>query len=342
MTATFPRLLLIAGAACALGSCKREEIRVYLAPKDQPPPARNTAASATPSPRPRPQLTWTLPAGWKEASADQMSVANFTVGEEAAGASVNITPLPNLEGREAMVINMWREQVGQPALEEAEVGAALSDVEVAGQKGKLFEIAGERDGKPQRTITAMQHTPEASWFYKISGDEAVVAAQKPAFLEFLKSVRMTAPATAAKSEPAPAPEPTPQQFRWSVPPAWTAQPAGQMQVAKFAVPEQGSAKAEVTVSIFPNDTGGTRANVDRWRRQIGLAEADDTAMAQTVSPLDPALPGAELVDLANGARRIVGAIVPRDGRWWFYKLMGDADAVAAAREPFISFAKSQP
>ena len=36
----------------------------------------------------------------------------------------------------------------------------------------------------------------------------------------------------------------------------------------------------------------------------------------------------------------LGAIVPRDGQWWFVKLLGDTPAVAAAREAFAAFAKN--
>ena len=39
---------------------------------------------------------------------------------------------------------------------------------------------------------------------------------------------------------------------------------------------------------------------------------------------------------------MLGAIVPREGRWWFYKMMGDAPAVNAERDAFVRFIQSQP
>jgi hypothetical protein len=59
-------------------------------------------------------------------------------------------------------------------------------------------------------------------------------------------------------------------------------------------------------------------------------------------PLDAAIPGAVLVDLTNDTQRMLGAIVPREGQWWFYKLLGGAAVVGAERENFIRFAKSAP
>jgi hypothetical protein len=114
-----------------------------------------------------------------------------------------------------------------------------------------------------------------------------------------------------------------------------------MQVARFKVPEKNGAAAEVFVSVFPNDTGGTLANVNRWRRQIQLGEIDASALASAVKPLDAA-PGALLADLTNGNQRLLGAIVPRDGQYWFYKMTGGAPAVEAARDNFIRFAQSTP
>jgi hypothetical protein len=114
-----------------------------------------------------------------------------------------------------------------------------------------------------------------------------------------------------------------------------------MQVAKFSVPEQAGAKAEVSVSVFPSDTGGTLANVNRWRRQIGLGEIDEHGLQSCVTGLE-VTPGAVLVHLTNEQKHLLGAIVPRSGRWWFYKMMGDAAAVAAAREDFVRFASTNP
>jgi hypothetical protein len=134
----------------------------------------------------------------------------------------------------------------------------------------------------------------------------------------------------------------PAQFKWSVPEGWRPLLPGEMQIAKFAVPERSGARAEVTVSTFPSDTGGTLANVNRWRKQIGLGEIGEAELPALIQPLDPAQNGAILIDLANASRRLVGAIVPRGRQWYFYKLLGDAEVVAAERDGFVRFASSEP
>jgi hypothetical protein len=117
-------------------------------------------------------------------------MAQFAVKTGEGEASVSVTPLPNLAGRDGMIVNMWREQVGQPPLDESQSAAALSPVEIAGEKGQIFEVNGTQGSSNARIITAMLHRPEASWFFKLSGPDAAVAAQKAAFVDFLKSVRI--------------------------------------------------------------------------------------------------------------------------------------------------------
>jgi len=133
-----------------------------------------------------------------------------------------------------------------------------------------------------------------------------------------------------------------QKFNWSVPAGWQPMTPGQMQAAKFAVPEIDGAKADVTVSIFPSDTGGLAANIKRWRGQMGMPEVDDGTATQAAQPLEGGPAGAQLVELKSDARSLLGAIVPRDGRWFFYKLVGDTPAVTAQRDTFVQFVKSQP
>jgi hypothetical protein len=328
-------LLIVAGLGC-----KREQIQVYTAPKDKRIPPIATADVPMPKAKARPQVSWTLPKDWKEAGAGQMSVATFSI-QDAAGheAQVSITPLARLAGRDAEIVNMWREQVGLEALSREEATKQFEAVEVGGEKGNLFQIEGKPEGSsgPARIVTAMVHRPDASWFYKLAGDAALVEAQKPAFIEFLKSIRMKEGTPAEEAPPVTSSKPG-----WQVPSQWKEIPAGQMQVAKFTVPARGSAKGEVFVSVFPSDTGGTLPNVNRWRKQIGLPEAQAAELTSMVSPLDPAQPEAILVDMTNNNKRLLGAIVPRDGRYWFYKLLGDAEAVAPEKESFVAFVKSKP
>jgi hypothetical protein len=322
----FLRLFCIALCLATVCACRRDAIRVYVAPKDR--------IAAPDAPRSRPRLTWNLPKGWQQTDPGEVSVANFIVKSSTGVASINITPMPNLEGREAMVVNMWREQLHQPPLREDEIASALTPVEVGQETGHLFELTFER----QQIVTAMLHRANGSWFFKLAGDPATVAEKKPEFLAFLKSIEF--PDASAETLPENSPAAS---FQWSVPAGWVKVAPGQMQVAKFVVGGTEEKKAEVAVSIFPNDTGGTLLNVNRWRTQMNLEPIDEAELKTAVAPLDAKTPDAVLADLENkSGRRLLGAIVPRGGQWFFYKMLGDAEVVAQQRDKFIAFAKSPP
>src|SRR5258708_32996456 len=137
----------------------------------------------------RPSLSWKLPSGWRETGPGEMSLASFSIGDGSGPeAQVSITPLGHLAGHETMIVNMWRQQVGLPTNSEAEVAQQLQPIEVGGEKGSLFEVTGKTDdGGTLRIITAMVHRSDASWFFKLAGGAAPVAAREPGLPWSLKS-----------------------------------------------------------------------------------------------------------------------------------------------------------
>lgn len=208
--------LLLSASAALFTSCHKPEIRVYLAPRDAtPPPAESTAETPPPPPpkqpdRPKPTIGYTLPDGWTETPPGEVSIAAFAIKGDGGEAAVNITPLPDLRGRESLVVNMYRQQTGQPPIEQADLGKTLQPVEVAGGEGQLLELLGKNHDKPTRLITVIAHRDGRSWFYRISGDDAFVTTQKPAFLDFLKTVQISEPPTdteSASTEAAPKAQP---------------------------------------------------------------------------------------------------------------------------------------
>jgi hypothetical protein len=213
-------------------------------------------------------------------------------------------------------------------------------VELAGGKGSVFDVTGKGESGDYKVMTAFVHRETRTWFFKLQGPPAAVDAQKPAFMEFLKSIKFEAGAAPAPAPPSPSTPPSASSVPGTPPAEWTPLAAGAMQAAKFAVAGKDGAKAEVTVSIFPSDTGGAASNVARWRGQIGLPPADEAALKESIKPVAGAPEGSVSVDLENNGRALIGAIVPRGGKWYFYKLMGDSAAVSAAREAFITYCKA--
>ena len=235
-------------------------------------------------------------------------------------------------------MNMWRQVRGLDPVEENEAAKTLMDVSIAGGPGKMFEVNDGAGEKATSFVVAFTHRPEGSLFFKIQGPAGAVAEHRAAFFEFLKSVKFVG----AESQAPAAPPTEPVEIPGKVPAGWTPVAPGPMQQAKYTVPEKDGAKADMMVSVFPSSTGGAVENVKRWRRQLALPEIDDAAVAQLAQPIAGAPEGSLIVDLKSETRALTGAIIPRDGKWWFFKLLGDAPAVAAAREAFVEFITQAP
>jgi hypothetical protein len=129
----------------------------------------------------------------------------------------------------------------------------------------------------------------------------------------------------------------PRGVRWTAPKGWADVAATGMRVATL-VPPAANGKAEGSVAAFPGDVGGELANVNRWRGQIALppmAEGDLAAARRVVRcPLGKVL----VYDFtASGAApaRVVAGMITVGGTTWFFKLDGDARAVAADKAAFL-------
>ncbi|HEY1719587.1 MAG TPA: hypothetical protein VGH42_15005 [Verrucomicrobiae bacterium] len=342
---SFRNATILTLAAFALIGCNRDDVKVYhVAKDDSAAPPQNQIVAPVPTENSQPQLQFKLPGGWQEIAPSQMRVASFTVtGTNGETADVGVIPLPST-GQEIQLVNMWRQQMELPALTNE---TAAETISVGNDSAKLFDIASDAlliDGKSRaRILVAMLTRGEMSWFFKMTGDDSFVAAQKPNFLQFLKSISFVqnAPAQIAA---APAAQSEGGKSIWAVPPDWKQIDPGAMLSAKFSI-TSGDGSAEVNILSSGMDSG-LAANVNRWRGQLGLPTADETDFSKSISTFDIPNGHATLVDF-NGTdsktgkpARLVGAIVPQNGQTWFYKLMGDDEIVASQKDAFIKFIQS--
>ena len=346
----------------ALAGCGRNDVKVYQVSKDsdasQPPaqePATPAAAPMGQMPpiaaanNAQPQLGFVLPPGWQQIAPSEMRVASFAVTNAAGpAADVGIIPLPSTGENELALINMWRDQVQLPATNSAEAGT----VSVGSDPGKFFEFASTApiiDGKfRQRILVAMLTRGATSWFFKMTGEDAFVTSQKEVFLQFLKSISFdaAAPAPVAADSPAPADNNNSNSSIWTVPAGWQSLPGSQFLLAQFLI-QDGSTRAEVNISELAGEGGGLLANVNRWRRQLGLTEVtQEEDFSKMVDSLT--VPGgqAQVVDMSGTnaktgqPTRLVGVVLPQAGQTWFYKLMGDPKLVEAQKDTFLKFIRS--
>jgi hypothetical protein len=300
-------------------------------------------------------LEWETPEGWESQPAGGMRLANFIVPGNSQTGQVSVVVLPQVVGRDLEVLNIFRERLQVAPLEADEVAGLGQEVPIGPQSGKLYDMQGAEpaaDMEQNRLLVAVLQDDRASYYFNFFGPAGLVEAQKPSFLAFLKSVAKaestvaaTAPPPAASVPTAPAagaPASSSGLPRWTVPEGWRETPPTQMLLARF---EAGGAdgKAEITVSMFPGDVGGTVANVNRWRGQIGLGPWSEAEVNEALTTVEVEGGSALLVEMANsqgGNRRLIGVIWPRGSHTWFYKMVGDDETVAREKAALLKFVQS--
>ena len=131
---------------------------------------------------------------------------------------------------------------------------------------------------------------------------------------------------------------------WTLPEGWSAGPDRPMRRATLLA---GADALEVAVTAFPGSVGSLSANVNRWRRQLGLPPVSEAEMVPMVTERSVHGKSFLIVDLAGAtgaggedAQRILAAIAMHAGDSWFFKMTGPTDAVEALRPEFLALIDS--
>jgi len=199
---------MLAAAALVLSGCRDREVTAYRAPKDPSPklpempaghpptgqaPAAGAPAAAAPGAMtgsvPTAEgaaLVWAAPANWTPKALGSMRKGSYAItGDAGATADLAITAFPGDTGGLFANVNRWRGQVGLGPIEAAQLDANTQSIEANGLK----MIVVEATGSGNTLLGAIVPYNGQTWFFKLLGPEALVAREKPAFREFLNTVK---------------------------------------------------------------------------------------------------------------------------------------------------------
>jgi hypothetical protein len=185
--------------------CGRDDVKVYKTDSADVVPAVPTPAPAVAMPAAMPTtmpaglpapdhsalppLKYVLPAGWTEKPLTTMRVASFSILENNKQADASVIPMDGIAGGVTANVTRWRGQVGLPEVTADEAAKLAEKVSVGDQPADLFDLAGGG----QRILAVIFHRDDTAWFFKITGDDALVEKQKAAFVSFLKTVQFGEP-----------------------------------------------------------------------------------------------------------------------------------------------------
>jgi hypothetical protein len=200
-----PFTLGLVAAALLLAGCGDEKVETYRVPKEKDPELPMAAAGEAPgqgAPAAGPSmadtsvptasgadLSWTAPADWVAKAASAMRKGSYTVAGGGGESDLSITAFPGDVGGELANVNRWRGQVGLGPLGPEGLDAAVTRVQSNGLPVTIVELAPRDDPKGKCILGAMVPFGGSTWFFKLMGPAASVRASKPAFIEFLHTVR---------------------------------------------------------------------------------------------------------------------------------------------------------
>jgi len=135
-------------------------------------------------------LVWQAPTHWVEKPASAMRRGSFVItGEDGASADMAITAFPGDVGGDLANINRWRGQIQLPPLSAEELPGTLTTVRGDGLSLTIVEMANPDAAPAQRILGGLASFEGNTWFFKLMGPDALVAAEKTAFINFLKTVQ---------------------------------------------------------------------------------------------------------------------------------------------------------
>ena len=132
------------------------------------------------------------------------------------------------------------------------------------------------------------------------------------------------------------------KFYWEKPESWIESEGSSMRLATFQVP-YSSGYAELSVSEIGGDGGGIKANVNRWRKQLGLSEqsiSEINASANYYTNLLGRYSVFKIINKENYDNAYVCAIMPWNDLTIFIKLYIPKIGIYETENDFINFCQS--
>ncbi len=199
-----PRLLFAALATTCLAftGCKEPQITTYTAPKDNLPPMPGLPAAAPAGSASA--IRWRLPAGWQDQGANNVRLGNILVtGPDNQRAEMTVTRFEGDVGGDLANVNRWRDQLKLAPIDAATLDSAIIHRDFPAGHMDIVELVSDAPlaGAPQKTrmLVAWLKQADATWFFKLTGTDSLVAAQRDAFTAFLSSVEFSQSPDAATS-----------------------------------------------------------------------------------------------------------------------------------------------
>ncbi len=196
-TAFRPLVTLLLALAAA--GCSEKEVTAYRVPKEPAiPPELASVVAGTSTANPTAgapgavaagTLAWRAPERWFTKPNSALRRGSFGIpGPSGTPADLSVIAFPGAAGGLLDNINRWRNQVSLPLYTQASLDAAILHLDVGPLHFDIVDFAGTLDGVPTRITGAITMHAGESWFFKLMGADATVAAARKEFIALIQSV----------------------------------------------------------------------------------------------------------------------------------------------------------
>ena len=206
------QLLCVFSCLLAFSACKNDEVSSYRTPKasgagsGMPPMSSEMPSSGMemPSGAALPTapaavsgaIKWKTPKGWKELSPSEMRTASFSAeGKGGLKADISAVVLAGPAGGELANVNRWRGQLNLGPITEAELAAHSKKISPGGRPMLLSDFVSSElliDNRyKKRLVAATCSVGGNTWFFKMTGEDALVRSLAPSFTQFLENLRFS-------------------------------------------------------------------------------------------------------------------------------------------------------
>jgi len=132
------------------------------------------------------QIKWDVPDGWKVVPPSSMRYASFTVGgQNGETGEISVVVLGGEGGGDLQNVNRWRGQIGLEPV--ADDGLKALVVPLKAKDGDILTV--DMAGSEARLLAGWTRVDGKSWFFKLTGPDALVTVEKGRFTKFLESVQ---------------------------------------------------------------------------------------------------------------------------------------------------------
>lgn len=147
-------------------------------------PATPPAETSSPPP-----LSWQAPASWKEKPPSSMRLGSYAIPGSEPEGDLSVIAFPGDAGGLLENVNRWRGQLKLSPLNPAQLPEYVSKLEANGLSITLVNFSGTGSSGPSAMIGAIIPFGGQTWFFKLTGPESLVAAEKNRFIDFIKTVK---------------------------------------------------------------------------------------------------------------------------------------------------------